>query len=469
MTITSEIQRIKNNIASCYSKCSDKGATLPTEENSDNLPNTIDSISSGTSGDLIFVKNNLQTENIPSEQKVFLNCSVSSLGNKTSTIKLYYSYIPLSIGNSFIRIIENIYQIDEELTLNYKNTTTQRSTNIYSSVYKYKNLYYWFDKEYYVTCYNPILNLFKSMNAYYDNLLTNNCNIIFAGSFYSQQTPCHVMQFNENGDIQELFSFSFANFYVNPERPLFYDKEYQFLYTEWHYDNLKKFYVYKINFEQKTVTFLKEVTINKTIIYSRTGFKIYPIDEHSFITAYTGVLYKNFIQSDGSIITNIVNGKGYSNYIASNYENSANYNIYNAQNKTFTIIDDKKILHILAYNDETISLDEIYTKDLSKIIVGNYIRFSTITDDYSYLCVGTVYNDVTNLNQVPIGLNTDFLGIQADTVSKDNFSTTTLSGFTTGNQDNIGKIEISTVLPPKQDVIITTNANNATISTKGVE
>lgn len=468
MTIASEIQRIKNNIASCYSKCSDKGATLPTEENSDNLPNTIDSISSSTGGDLIFVNNNLHTENISSEQKVFLNCNVSSLGNKTSTIKLHYRDIPLSIGNNFIRTIKDIYQIDEKLTLNYKNTIIQETTISYSSVYKYKNLYYWFDKPDYVTCYNPALNLYKSMNTYYDNLLTNNCNIIFAGSFMSKNYPCHVMQFNENGDIQELFSFSFAKYYQEPERPLFYDKEYQFLYTEWQYGE-RKFYVYKINFEQKTATFLKEVTINIKVMYNSASFKICPIDTHSFITAYGGVLYKNVIQSDGSVITNIVNGKGYSNYIANNYEKREKYNIYNAQNKTFTIIDDKKILHILAYNDETISLNEIYTKDLSKIIVGDYIQFTTITDDYSYICVGTKYDDTTNLNLVPIGFNTDFLGIQADTISKDNFSTTTLSGFTTGNQDNTGKIEISTVLPPKQDVIITTNSNNATISTKGVE
>ena len=45
MTIQSEIQRIKNNIADAYSTCERKGATLPSNQNSANLSATISSIS----------------------------------------------------------------------------------------------------------------------------------------------------------------------------------------------------------------------------------------------------------------------------------------------------------------------------------------------------------------------------------------------------------------------------------------
>lgn len=48
MSIADQITRIKNNIAASYAECSAKGATLPATENSENLPNTIASISSGT-------------------------------------------------------------------------------------------------------------------------------------------------------------------------------------------------------------------------------------------------------------------------------------------------------------------------------------------------------------------------------------------------------------------------------------
>lgn len=48
MSIADQITRIKNNIAASYAECSAKGATLPSVENSENLPDTIASISSGT-------------------------------------------------------------------------------------------------------------------------------------------------------------------------------------------------------------------------------------------------------------------------------------------------------------------------------------------------------------------------------------------------------------------------------------
>lgn len=50
MSIASEIQRIKNNIANAYSVCGDKGANLPQNRNSANLANCINSISAASSG-----------------------------------------------------------------------------------------------------------------------------------------------------------------------------------------------------------------------------------------------------------------------------------------------------------------------------------------------------------------------------------------------------------------------------------
>lgn len=50
MSIVSEINRINTNIANAYSKCNEKGATMPQVQNSNNLANTINSISSGSGG-----------------------------------------------------------------------------------------------------------------------------------------------------------------------------------------------------------------------------------------------------------------------------------------------------------------------------------------------------------------------------------------------------------------------------------
>ena len=44
MSIQSEINRIKSNIAGTYSALLDLGATIPVEQNSDNLPGTASSI-----------------------------------------------------------------------------------------------------------------------------------------------------------------------------------------------------------------------------------------------------------------------------------------------------------------------------------------------------------------------------------------------------------------------------------------
>lgn len=52
MSIASEITRINNNIANAYTQCSSKGATMPATQNSDNLANTISTISGGGGADL---------------------------------------------------------------------------------------------------------------------------------------------------------------------------------------------------------------------------------------------------------------------------------------------------------------------------------------------------------------------------------------------------------------------------------
>jgi len=47
MSVASEINRIKSNIADAYTEAEAKGATMPATENSDNLADTIATISGG--------------------------------------------------------------------------------------------------------------------------------------------------------------------------------------------------------------------------------------------------------------------------------------------------------------------------------------------------------------------------------------------------------------------------------------
>lgn len=50
MSIATEITRINNNIASAYTACSNKGATMPATQNSANLATTIGTITTGGGG-----------------------------------------------------------------------------------------------------------------------------------------------------------------------------------------------------------------------------------------------------------------------------------------------------------------------------------------------------------------------------------------------------------------------------------
>ena len=52
LSIASEITRINQNIAAAYTACSDKGATMPTAQNSANLPDTISSIRQGSGAEV---------------------------------------------------------------------------------------------------------------------------------------------------------------------------------------------------------------------------------------------------------------------------------------------------------------------------------------------------------------------------------------------------------------------------------
>ena len=50
MSITSEIERIKTNIANAYTELENKGATIPTDKNSNNLASTITTVTGGGGG-----------------------------------------------------------------------------------------------------------------------------------------------------------------------------------------------------------------------------------------------------------------------------------------------------------------------------------------------------------------------------------------------------------------------------------
>lgn len=90
MSISSEITRINNNIASAYSKVEEKGGTLPETQNSANLATAIDSISGGGLPDW----SQIGYEGVPSSLLVYFDYSKEILNNwDTSATDLYGKFM----------------------------------------------------------------------------------------------------------------------------------------------------------------------------------------------------------------------------------------------------------------------------------------------------------------------------------------------------------------------------------------
>lgn len=91
MTISAEITKLQTNLASSYTKCNAKGATMPASQNFDNLPSTIESIPSGGGGDEITVAAEFSAKGATTDDKVLLiyssslSCADMPVSNSTST------------------------------------------------------------------------------------------------------------------------------------------------------------------------------------------------------------------------------------------------------------------------------------------------------------------------------------------------------------------------------------------------
>ena len=94
MSISTEITRIKNNIASAYTACNSKGATMPATQNSSNLASCISSISGGGS-----------IESFLQGSLIDLSCSVQDDGGGVNFLNLtmydYNNALQSTTGKSF--------------------------------------------------------------------------------------------------------------------------------------------------------------------------------------------------------------------------------------------------------------------------------------------------------------------------------------------------------------------------------
>ena len=138
MSIASEIQRIKNNIANAYTNCSNKGATIPSTQNCANLATCINSIPSGITptGTLNITENG--TVDVTNYAQANVNVSGGQSSKFGATIDTFLGEVDsngvLQIPNSGKYLVFNGVKRIRESALTYRfcvyNSGTSGINNI---------------------------------------------------------------------------------------------------------------------------------------------------------------------------------------------------------------------------------------------------------------------------------------------------------------------------------------------------
>ena len=188
MTISSEIQKLQQNLIESYASCENKGATIPLNKNFDNLSSTIDSITTGVS-----IKN--QTKNITENGVYTYDEGYTGLEQVDVNVK------PNLISKSFT---ENGVYNPENGTDGYNQITINVKPNLISKSFTENGVY---NPENGTDGYNQITINVKPLNG---NLITaqNQTNAIINAEDkvwinYNQSSDTYYLvnfegNFNEN-------------------------------------------------------------------------------------------------------------------------------------------------------------------------------------------------------------------------------------------------------------------------------
>ena len=139
MTIASEITRIKTNISNAYDALEEKGATIPSDKNSANLVDTINTISGGVEGIPREVTSN-GTFQVPSQPFTFsLPSNAATIGIYGLQYALYNCTGITSADLSSVIVIQNngllyaFYSCTNLTTVNLSNVTTISNNGLYNA------------------------------------------------------------------------------------------------------------------------------------------------------------------------------------------------------------------------------------------------------------------------------------------------------------------------------------------------
>ncbi len=480
MSIADQITRIKNNIAASYAECSAKGATLPAEENSENLPNTIASITGGGSGggDEITCVNEAG-KTLMAGDKVWIN-SASQVGGTDTQILNGYYYIPIISPSGkylyvYTQITCEIYQvIDNKVQLLSKfapSDTSSDPTYFYRFMnYRYKN------NSIYLSASGGSLflganNIFNTKTA--GVLGINEIVATPASRFiFHRGDNTYLEEFDINtgkkiSNLGENSSYAY-DLFQNTGKVLLEDK----YFCCYNYSWSDKRKILEVDWNTKELT-----TKSESCFYIPYNPHL-TLDEE-FIIGFTGEYTSEqtlvFLQKQGSLSYQQVSYKDINEDINKYFLNKSNYTTryidYDDISQTlylYSLIRSGDIYKpnvlIVRYNPSvkkwlTIN-NEIFKDTTYKFETLAYISFTSNLD-------AMYYNNSTDqslyyqkIYQLQLETKT---GLRANSYSDYFNKESTLTGYVSTGGDVNENITVQTVLPPKINQTISVNADNATI------
>ena len=480
MSIADQITRIKDNIAASYAECSAKGATLPAEENSANLPNTIASITGGGSGggDEITCVNETG-KSLSDGDKVWINSASQVGGINTEILNGFYIFPIISPDGKYLyvynlnkceihQVIDNKVQLLSQFapsSINTSNLDFYRFMN-----YRYKN------NSIYLSASGGSLflganNIFNTGTSSY--LQTNEIVATPASKFifhWGDNTYLEEFDINTGRKISNLGeNSSYAyDLFKYTGKVLLEDK--YFCCYNYNYSNKGK--ILEVDWNTKELTTKSEscfyipynphLTLDEEFIIGSTG---------SYTTETTLI----FLQKQGSLSYQIVSYKDINEDIKKYFLNESNYTTryidYDDISQTlylYSLIRSGDIYKpnvlIVRYNPSvkkwlTIN-NEIFKDTTYNFETLAYISFTSNLD-------AMYYNNSTNnslyyqkIYQLQLGTKT---GLRANSYSDYYNKESTLTGYVSTGGGVNENVTVQTVLPPKINQTISVNADNATI------
>ena len=479
MSIADQITRIKDNIAASYAECSAKGATLPTEENSENLPNTIASISGGAGGGDEITCVNETGKSLNDGDKVWINSASQVGGTDTQILHGYYLNPIVSSDNKYLYIIyqgTDIYQIINNTVKHVNSYSSNNITDQYRFKafrdYRYKNGARFINTSEPSICYQD-KQIMKFSSGYVESgqvIGTPASRFIFNWSGNTFLEECNLNTGEKIGNIGEGQGWESGLFH---KMVLLEDK---YILTHGNYINDRK--ILEINWDTRQLT---EISNNNT------NFGLNPrvtLDEEFILSlGDSNYLEKGdsstlqVFQKQASLSYKAIELKDFNEDVTKFFKNKSTYVDvgidYDDVSQTLYLYGIKQNLNnkyvrtviIVRYNSSTKKWLTINNNIFSNLEMNTDI-YNTLPSFTSNL--DTVYYNnqfsvaVGNQQIYQLQLETK-TGLRANGYSDYFNKESTLTGYVSTGGGVNENITVQTVLPPKINQTISVNADNATI------